>query len=56
MPLICAKSHRNQNHNSTVDEPEKLDKQTHFETGLTGTPYATNRKREAVKKSVKTEC
>jgi hypothetical protein len=43
MPLICAKSHRIQNHNTTSDELEMLDRLAQFETGLTGTPYATGR-------------
>lgn len=40
MPLACAKSRRIQRNNRTGDELEKLDRQTQFETGLTGTPYA----------------
>jgi hypothetical protein len=53
MPLICAKSLRNQNHNRTGDESEKLDRSTQFETGLTGTPYATCR--NSYRSDLKTE-
>lgn len=43
MPLGCAKSLQIQSHNMTGDELKKLDRRTQFETGLTGTPYATDR-------------
>jgi hypothetical protein len=43
MPQMGAKLLRIQHHDRTSDELEKLDRQTQFETGLTGTPYATGR-------------
>jgi len=43
MPLIGEKSQLIQNHDRTGDEPEMLARATQFETGLTGTPYATCR-------------
>jgi hypothetical protein len=48
MPLTCAKSLRIQLHARKSDESEKLDRQTQFETGLTSTPYATNREEISV--------
>lgn len=38
MPQMGAKLRRIQRHDRTSDESEKLDQQTQFETGLTGTP------------------
>jgi uncharacterized protein (DUF2126 family) len=43
MPLFCAKSARIQRHDGIAKEAEWLDRRTQFETGLTGTPYATDR-------------
>lgn len=52
MPLICAKSPRIQSHDRIGDEPEKLNRRTQFETGLTGTPYATNRRKNLNKTGI----
>jgi len=43
MPLIGAKSLLIQYHDRTRIESDNLDRETQFEIGLTGTPYATNR-------------
>jgi hypothetical protein len=43
MPQMGAKLLRIQHDDRTSDELEKLDRQTQFETGLTGTPHATDR-------------
>lgn len=44
MPLDCAKSRRFQRHDGVDVESEQLDRRAQFETGLTGTPYATDRR------------
>lgn len=52
MPLICVKSRRIQRHDGIHDESEQLDRRTQFETGLTGTPYATNRRKNLNKTGI----
>lgn len=47
MPLIGAKSLLIQYHDRTRIESENLDQEMQSETGLTGTPYATNCSRKA---------
>lgn len=49
MPLICAKPPQIQHHDRIGYESQKLDRQVQFETGLTGTPYATLLHQEDVK-------